>query len=222
MREGGQVIITAELTNAIPRDLTVYVEYSGGDAIKDKDYSLSGNFITLVFKAGERTTSEAIILSAIKDDIKEPEEFALINISNVTVNGTTPNYVDIGDGAQVFIEDVFPTAPPPAGKDENSDIRPDPLISPNEDGIGNETFVIYNISAYPNNEVRIFNRWGNEVFRMKNYDNNGNSFRGKANRGILTNTEEDLVDGVYYYLIYTEKDNSKKVNKGYIILKRKK
>jgi hypothetical protein len=31
-----------------------------------------------------------------------------------------------------------------------------------------------------------------------------------------------LVDGVYYYLIYTRKDGLQKVNKGYIILKRKK
>ena len=66
----------------------------------------------------------------------------------------------------------------------------------------------------------IFNRWGNEVYRTKGYDNKGNSFKGIANVGILTNTNKELVDGVYYYLIYTHENNKQKLNKGYVILKR--
>ena len=96
------------------------------------------------------------------------------------------------------------------------------MTSPNKDGAGNEEFYIYNISAFPDNEVSIFNRWGNEVYKIRNYDNNGNAFRGRANKGLLTNTEEDLVDGVYYYLITTKVNGVSKTNRGYLILKRKK
>jgi hypothetical protein len=40
---------------------------------------------------------------------------------------------------------------------------------------------------YPNTEVTIFNRWGQEVYRSLNYDN---SFDGKG-----------LPDGVYFFLM---------------------
>jgi len=60
------------------------------------------------------------------------------------------------------------------------------LITPNGDG-ANEGFFIKNLELYPDNELVITNRWGDEVFRKKNY----------------RNTEEwkgsDVEDGVYYY-----------------------
>ena len=40
----------------------------------------------------------------------------------------------------------------------------------NGDGI-NETWVIYNIENHPNSSVRVFNRWGKEVFFSNNYKN---------------------------------------------------
>ncbi|WP_448607699.1 T9SS type B sorting domain-containing protein [Paenimyroides ceti] len=38
--------------------------------------------------------------------------------------------------------------------------------------------IIDNIQCYPNNSVRIYNRWGREIFKTTNYDSNGNVFRG--------------------------------------------
>ena len=66
----------------------------------------------------------------------------------------------------------------------------------------------------------IFNRWGNEVFKIAGYNNDDKAFEGVANVGILTNTNKELVDGVYYYVIYTTDNNVKKINRGYLILKR--
>jgi len=43
-------------------------------------------------------------------------------------------------------------------------------ISPNGDGV-NDTWVIYNIERYPNNTVKIFNRWGDLIFSKKSYNN---------------------------------------------------
>ncbi len=83
---------------------------------------------------------------------------------------------------------------------------------------------IVNIVSFPDNEVLIFNRWGNEVFKMKGYNESDRVFKGYANTGLLTNTNSPLPDGVYYYLITTRRTvNGQQVralNKGYIILKR--
>jgi gliding motility-associated-like protein len=58
------------------------------------------------------------------------------------------------------------------------------IFTPNGDG-ANETFFIDNIHLYPGNELTIFNRWGKEVYRRRNYDN---SWDGK-----------ELANGAYYY-----------------------
>ena len=43
-------------------------------------------------------------------------------------------------------------------------------FTPNGDGI-NDTWMIYNIENHPNNTVRVYNRWGREVFYKKSYQN---------------------------------------------------
>nr|WP_315205626.1 invasin domain 3-containing protein [uncultured Flavobacterium sp.] len=43
-------------------------------------------------------------------------------------------------------------------------------ITPNGDGI-NDTWVIYNIENHPGSIVRVFNRWGKEVFYARDYQN---------------------------------------------------
>jgi gliding motility-associated-like protein len=43
-------------------------------------------------------------------------------------------------------------------------------ITPNGDGI-NDTWMIYNIEYHPNTTVRVFNRWGSEVFFSRDYKN---------------------------------------------------
>ena len=63
-------------------------------------------------------------------------------------------------------------------------------FSPNQDGI-NETFTIKGIEDFPNNEVKIFNRWGNSVYTQKGY-------KGQWN-GTWENKE--LPDGTYFYLL---------------------
>ncbi|WP_029280241.1 T9SS C-terminal target domain-containing protein, partial [Pedobacter borealis] len=79
------------------------------------------------------------------------------------------------------------------------------LFTPNGDGI-NDTFEILGIDQYPVNEITIVNRWGNEVFRAKGYQNNW--------------TGEGLNEGTYYYLLRVKKAGSDQyeVFKGYITL----
>jgi gliding motility-associated-like protein len=63
-------------------------------------------------------------------------------------------------------------------------------FSPNND-IYNETFFVDGLAAHPDNTVLVYNRWGNEVLKAKNYQNDWHGdWKGK-----------DLPDGTYFYLI---------------------
>ncbi|TAF45234.1 MAG: hypothetical protein EAZ51_05935 [Sphingobacteriales bacterium] len=100
----------------------------------------------------------------------------------------------------------------------NSGIEPIPLMSPNGDGI-NDFFKIKDIEKFPDNQVIIYNRYGMEVFTRKRYNNTDRTFTGIANSAI-TNTDTNLVDGVYFYTIRTVQDKKPRLNKGYIVIKR--
>lgn len=65
-------------------------------------------------------------------------------------------------------------------------------ISPNGDN-KNDFWHIVGIEQFPNNEVRVFNRWGNLVFEQKGYTNQ-NAWDGAWNG-------KDLPDGAYFYMI---------------------
>jgi gliding motility-associated-like protein len=66
-------------------------------------------------------------------------------------------------------------------------------FSPNNDGI-DDTWVIKR--PYGTNiSVKIFNRWGNEVYNNANYQND---WRGK---GISNFIGEDVPEGTYYYIV---------------------
>jgi gliding motility-associated-like protein len=70
-------------------------------------------------------------------------------------------------------------------------------VSPNGDG-RNDTFHIENIDQLPDtqqNKVTIFNRWGDVVFEIGNYDNVNRVFSGKSNNG------NELPSGIYFYKI---------------------
>jgi gliding motility-associated-like protein len=70
-------------------------------------------------------------------------------------------------------------------------------ITPNEDG-KNDTWIIDRILDFPSNKVFIFNRWGEEVWRGTDYDNNLIVWKGQDKGG------RDLPDGTYFYYIKTD------------------
>ena len=91
-------------------------------------------------------------------------------------------------------------------------------LSPDGDGI-NDYWHIDNIQYYPENTVFIYNRWGDLVFQMNNYDNSGNVFRGEANKLTKLGAGQ-LPEGTYFFVIQVPNDNILKSTKGYVILKR--
>lgn len=75
------------------------------------------------------------------------------------------------------------------------EINASEAFTPNGDGI-NDTWKINNIERHPNNMVKVFNRWGDEVFSAQSYKNTW-SGTGKG-------TSKQLPDGSYYYQIYLD------------------
>jgi hypothetical protein len=213
--EGDTISITAKLSEFIYQDVNVVLNF-GGTAELNKDYTLSGNYDVITIPARDTLTTQKFSINSLKDYLKEEDETVEVNMIAVDPSA----FVEIGQGADIIISDFYP-GDKPLDPDENGDINPDPYMSPNGDGLGNEKFVIYNIERYPDNEVIIYNRWGNEVYTTKGYDNKDNAFNGTSNKGMLANSNSPLVDGVYYFIIKTKgADGKPKRNKGYVIIRR--
>ncbi len=83
-------------------------------------------------------------------------------------------------------------------------------ISPNGDFF-NDVWIIQNIESLPDtrlNHVSLFNRWGDLVFEVDNYDNNNKVFSG------ITKNGDEISSGVYFYKI--EFSSGRKTIAGYL------
>ena len=90
----------------------------------------------------------------------------------------------------------------------NAELKAYNAISPNGDR-DNEFFVIDGLQNYPNNTLLVFNRWGNEVLKAKNYENDWSG----------TWKDKILPDGTYYYLLRND-DNNEIILSGYVQIQR--
>ena len=74
-------------------------------------------------------------------------------------------------------------------------------FSPNGDGY-NDGFFIRGIDRLPDNELTVYNRWGNEVFKAVNYKNT--QWYGQNSNG------DDLPDGTYFVILITRNPDIKR------------
>ncbi|MBI3136138.1 MAG: HYR domain-containing protein [Bacteroidetes bacterium] len=80
--------------------------------------------------------------------------------------------------------------------------------SPNNDG-ENDYFVVHGIEAFPDNEIQVYNRWGNLVYSASGYQN---EWDGHNNSG------EELPDGTYFVILKVTA--LERVLTGYVDLRR--
>jgi gliding motility-associated-like protein len=86
-------------------------------------------------------------------------------------------------------------------------------ISPDGDG-ENDNWQIIGIENYPNNEIQIFDRWGNVVYRVNGYNNVDVLWNGQINSGIRIG--DKVPKGTYFYLIYLEE--GQQTISGYVVV----
>lgn len=86
-------------------------------------------------------------------------------------------------------------------------------VSPNGDGV-NDYWRMDGIDYYPENVVRVFDRYNNLVYEMTGYNNEDKVWRGEANRGMFRGK---LPDGVYFFYIRVSSDIAPL--SGFVVLK---
>ncbi len=79
----------------------------------------------------------------------------------------------------------------------------------------NNYWRIDGIEAFPQNEVKIFNRWGNLVYQVTGYDNSTSAWRGQSTEGTVIG-EKTVPDGSYFYVVDLKDGN--KPRSGYIVI----
>ena len=90
-------------------------------------------------------------------------------------------------------------------------------FTPDGDGI-NDFLVIVGINYFPENTLVIYNRWGNIVFEVKEYQNDW----AGTNNGKLVIGGDELPTGTYYYVLDCKDPNMGEngIYKGYIYIQR--
>lgn len=105
--------------------------------------------------------------------------------------------------------------------EEGMDLEIFNAVNP-EDFLGNDYFKIVGINQYPDNRVRIYNRWGVLVYDTTGYDEGMNVFRGISEGRSTIKQGEELPVGTYFYVldyvIPATKEN--KSVQGYLYLNR--
>lgn len=91
---------------------------------------------------------------------------------------------------------------------ENVDCEAPNLVTPNNDGF-NDSFIVPCLVNHPGSSITIFNRWGDEVHRSDNYQNDW----------FGTYENELLPTGTYYYLLEVNNASGTVLN-GYLFLQR--
>lgn len=166
---------------------------------------------------------DLLTLVSDADNNLDPTTFSIfqqpISGAAATISGTTLT-IDYSNtafaGFDNLIVEVFDLAGARAEATITIQVEGDIVVrngmSPNGDGF-NDYFKIENIVVLgAQNKVTIYNRWGDKVFEVENYDNQTRRFEGKSDGG------NDLPSGVYFYKI--EFINGKPELKGYLTLKR--
>lgn len=84
-------------------------------------------------------------------------------------------------------------------------------ITPNGNGL-NDFLHIKGIDRFPNNTVRIFNRWGTKVFETRGYNETDNVFRGFSDGNLTISRNKFLPAGTYFYVLEYEYQNGTETN----------
>lgn len=93
------------------------------------------------------------------------------------------------------------------------------VITPNGDGI-HDILTIRGLENFPNNTIRIYNRWGVLVYTTNSYNTQNNFFDGTSQGRVTVNQDKMLPVGTYFYILDYEAVGQTKSISGYIYINR--
>ena len=115
-----------------------------------------------------------------------------------------------GDGTPDYLE--------PNASEE--DIEVFNVVTPNGDGI-HDVLSIRGLEDFPDNTIRIYNRWGVQVYATNAYNTQGNVFDGTSQGRATVDVDNKLPVGTYFYILdYVNDDGIQKSLSGYIYINR--
>ncbi len=186
----------AEIRNINTNFYYNIAQLSGTDAadVQVDFFNSDGSFQTLAQWDGSKWAKKDFQFapSSAGADVNSPD-IELKKVSNIDYN-----------------EDVFALA------ELEFEIEVPGGVSANADGF-NDALVIENLEFYPENELIIFNRWGDAVFSASPYQND---WTGQVN-GSMILVGEEVSDGTYFYILKLSPDESEEPLKGSFELRRK-
>src|SRR5690606_10389073 len=156
---GEEVIFTITVTNSGPNDfedVIISEEIQSGFLFISSDATLGEyNPLTGIWQIDVLPANEIAILKIIVQVLREGDYSNTVRVTNSTPIDKDPDNNEdtvILEPRCLYVFNEF---------------------SPNGDG-QNETLFISCIEEYPNNEIKVFDRYGSLVFKQKGYDNNWN------------------------------------------------
>ena len=94
------------------------------------------------------------------------------------------------------------------------------VVTPNGDGV-HDVLTIAGLENFPNNTIKIYNRWGVLVYVTKAYNTQGNVFDGTSNGRVTIEKDNKLPVGTYFYILdYEDGTNNMKSKTGYLYINR--
>ncbi len=137
-------------------------------------------------------------IATIDEDLNQDGDY----VNDDSDNDGIPNYLDADLEVQGETVEVFN------------------VITPNGDGV-HDVLRISGLENYPENTVRIYNRWGVSVFTTKAYGTDGNVFDGSSQGRVTVNQDNQLPVGTYFYIIdFKEPNGNMKSLSGYLYINR--
>jgi len=94
------------------------------------------------------------------------------------------------------------------------------VITPNGDGV-HDVLSIVGLENYPNNTIKIYNRWGVLVYSTNAYNTEGNVFDGTSKGRVTVQADNKLPVGTYFYILdYEVSEGNMKTLSGYLYINR--
>ncbi|MCD8407362.1 InlB B-repeat-containing protein [Tenacibaculum dicentrarchi] len=165
--------------------------------IADADKEFTAEFVkviekfTVKYTAGNNGTITGDLSQIIEEGKATSQVKAIANTGYEFVKwsdgNTSETRTDIADADKEFKAEFVQIV-----KVIKNGITASKGFSPNGDA-NNDTWVIQNIDRYPNNTVKVFNRWGKKVYYKKGYQNTWDA--------TATDTGTKLPVGSYIYII---------------------
>ena len=129
---------------------------------------------------------------------------------DVNIDGNYANDDSDNDGIPEYLE-------PNASEEE---IEVFNVITPNGDGV-HDVLTIAGLENFPDNSIRIYNRWGVLVYGTQAYNTQGNVFDGTSKGRVTVDVDRKLPVGTYFYILDYKNNIDETISiSGYIYLNR--